>query len=177
MFPLNNQVPESSLKIIGTRSQLYSGQVVVPTTEQSFVLGRSENIEVFAHLLKYGVIYHSTSYERSSKGKRCSRYQNVNGALCFGKLELFVKSPHAYAFIRQLEQLKTSLIKVKLVTHAALRTYANADLLNSYMVPVNLSTDHCQLMAVQIDDIVSKMVLVSSSDCVFIRLSLLHCSA
>ena len=110
LFPLNNQVPKSSLKIIGTRSQLYSGQVVVPTTEQSSVLGISENIEVFAHLLKYGVIYHSTSYERSSKGKRCNtycRYQNVNGALCFGKLELFVKSPHAYAFIRQLEQLKT----------------------------------------------------------------------
>lgn len=155
-----------SMKCIGTRTYIVGKyHLAVPSTEQSSALGHSGNMEVFTRLLKSGVLFHSTSYERSLYSKRCNTYcsfRDDDDVLCFGKIELFVKSPRPCVFLRQLKQLGATLIsKAGHPCRASLSVYANADLLSSYIVPVTLSTDLCPLMVIDISDILSKVVLVS----------------
>lgn len=66
-----------------------------------------------------------------------------------------MSAPRPCAFVRQLEQLGTSLTsRAGHPCRSSLTQYVNADLLSSYIVPINFSTETCPLLVVAIDDII-----------------------
>ena len=159
--------PRRNMVCIGEHAY-FVGQhkVMTPTREQAIALGHDGIIEVFYRMFKSGVVYHSTSYQRSASGKRdnthCSYWDKADGSRCIGQIELFTTSPKPYAFIRQIRVLERSLIfQAGHPCRVSLNKYQEADLLRSYILPVNLSTTDCQLLAVPIDSIISKVVVVS----------------
>lgn len=160
-------IPRHSMRSIGDGSYTVGKHyLVIPTAEQSSTLGHYGNMEVFTRLMKHGILYHSIQYKRSSSGKRCNTYccfRDSADALCFGKIELFVKTPRLCVFVRQLHRLGTTLISsAGHPCRMSLSVFANADLLNNYIVPINMiSTDLCPLLVLSISDIVSKVVLIS----------------
>ena len=140
------------------RTCYFVGQhkVMTPTREQAIALGHDGIIEVFYRMFKSGVVYHSTSYQRSASGKRdnthCSYWDKADGSRCIGQIELFTTSPKSYAFIRQIRVLERSYyFQAGHPCRVSLNKYQEADLLRSYILPVNLSTTDCQLLAVPID--------------------------
>ena len=144
-------------------------KVVSASTEQSIALERSGNIEVFFRMLKSGVMYHCTSYSRATSGKRdntycCYRHSSDN-SIRFGQIELFACTPEPYALLRELNPLDTTIInQAGHPCRTSLLHYQEADLLSMYIVPVNISTELSPLTAVSVNNIVSKLVLVSVSN-------------
>ena len=163
---LSNLTPRSNMMCIGNHTYVI-GQLrrTKTTTEQSILLG-SGNIDVFSRMLKDRVLYHSTNYLKSVSGKRnnthCCYRDETNDSICFGQIELFTTIPTPCALVRQLQPLSTSLInKAGHPCRTSLLYYQQADLLNSYIIPVNSLPDHCSLKVVSIGCIISKVVLVS----------------
>lgn len=81
------------------------------------------------------------------------------GDICYGRIELFSNTPCPCVLIRQLQQISTSLLeKAGHPCRSSLVEYQGADLLSSYIVPVNNITivDHSSPTAVSIDSIISK---------------------
>ena len=158
-------VPRASMICISTNTYILGKlKSVMPTPEQSAAIGITDNIEVFSRMYKEGVIYHSSSYLRSGVCKRndtyCRFYNFTNNSICFGQIELFTTTPTPHAFVRQLNPCGTSLInKAGHPCRPSLEPYQAVDLLSSYIVPVN--DQHCQLLAVPVDCILSKVAMVT----------------
>lgn len=116
--------------------------------------------------LKDGIMYYSRSYQKSH-GKRDNihcRYRSETGEYCFGEIELFTTTPNPSAFIRQMEPLSTTLInRAGHPCRNSLIKYRSADLLSSYIVPVQMCTDHSPLHVIPIDSITLKVCIIS--DC------------
>lgn len=75
---------------------------------------------------------------------------------------MFSNTPKPCAFIRKLEPLATSLMeKSGHPCRRVLKQYQDADLLSSYIVPVDISSvDHNSLTVVPIDSIISKVCVI-----------------
>lgn len=126
-------------------------------------------LNVFLRLLKNGILYHSSTYKKLFSGKRDNShccYQSLSGDICYGRIELFSNTPSPCVLIRQLQQNSTSLLeKAGHPCRSVLVEYQGADLLSSYIVPVNMSTvDHSSLTAVSIDSIISKVCVIVVGD-------------
>lgn len=144
-------------------------KVMSASTEQSMALRHSGNIEVFFRMLKSGVTYHCTSYSRATSGKQNNTYccyrHNSDNSIHFGQIELFACIPKPYALLRELNPLDTTIInQAGHPCRTSLLHYQEADLLSMYIVPVTIQTEHSPLIAVSVDNIVSKLVLVSVSN-------------
>ncbi len=167
---VSHLAPRSNMMSIGTHTYVIGQyKVTTPAVEQSTALGYTSNIGIFSRMLKDGVVYHSTSYARSTSGKRnnthCCYRDESNDSICFGQIELFTTCPTPHAFVRQVHPLITSLInQAGHPCRPSLTHYQQADLLNSYIVPVDLSSDGCQLFAVPVECIISKVVIISVLD-------------
>ena len=118
-------------------------------------------------MLRNGVVYHSTYYRKSVDGKRNSTYccfQN-KGSVHFGQIELFTMTPKPCALIRQFQHLDMTLAnQVGHPCRDTLIPYVNVDLLNSYIVPININAEHCQLEAIPLECVISKVMMVSVMD-------------
>ena len=69
------------------------------------------------------------------------------------------------ALLCELNPLKTTLInQAGHLCRVTLRHYQEADLLSSFVVPVNISVVHSPLVAIPVDSIISKLMLISVSD-------------
>ena len=67
--------------------------------------------------------------------------------------------------MRQLRPLGTSILaEAAYPCRSSLAIYQQIDSLNTYIVLVNISTDCCDLIAVPIDCIISKVVTISISE-------------
>ena len=108
----------------------------------------------------------SIAHMKSRKSKRNNSYccyEDNIGNTSFGKIEL-TSTTQPSALIRQLKPLQTTLMTMAgHPCRTSLNSYQDADLLSSFITPVDLSTDLNQLLAVPIDSIVSKAVLISVS--------------
>lgn len=165
---LSHLAPRPNMMKIGGHTYIVGkNKAAVPTTEQSAALGYSGNIEIFSRVLKDGIPYYSTSYTRSGNSKRDNThcyYQSDTGDSSFGVIELFTSTPRPCAFIRGLKTLETTLInRAGHPCRTPLIDYQQADLLNLYITPVQLSTDLGQLLAVPIDSIICKAIVISVS--------------
>ena len=136
--------------------------------EQSAVLNCDGTIEIFFRLFKDGVLYHSTGYFRATTGKRDNtycRYRDTEDSIHLGRIEVFTTTPEPCALLRELYPLETTLINQGgHPCRVSLKHYQEADLLSSFIIPVNLSVVHSPLIAVPVDNIISKLVLISVSD-------------
>ena len=166
---LSNLTPRSNLMSIGSHTYII-GQLKVtkPTTEQAVAFGCADDINVFSKMLKDRVLYHSISYPKSATGKRnnthCCYRDEINGTIHFGQIELFITSPTPYALVRRLQPSSISLInKAGHPCRTSLRNYQQIDLLSSYIIPLDPYTDHCQLVAVPVSCIISKVLIISVS--------------
>ncbi len=159
-------IPKHGKFSIGQRSYII-GQLkrTKPTIEQSTALGSFGNIEIFLRLLKDGILYHSRSYKKSCGGKRDNihcRYKNEYGDICLGEIEIFTITPHPSALIHQLQPLRRSLIsKAGNPCRSCLTKYQEVDLLNLFIIPVDLGTNTSPLQVVPIDSIIHKVCIVS----------------
>ena len=161
-----NHTPRSS-NCVGNHAYIIGQcKLITPTIEESTALGYVGDIEVYFRLLKLGIVYHSERYKKTSHGKRDNSYccyRTITGNLCFGRIELFSSS---CAFIRELQTLLTSLMeKAGHPCRTTLQRYRNADLLSSYVIPIDLSTvDHSPLTVVPIERISSKVCVIPVRD-------------
>lgn len=120
-------------------------------------------------MFKDGVNYHSTAYHRATQGKRNNTYccfqQDTDSSIGFGQIELFTTTPTPCALLRQLYPSDPSLMnQAGHPCRASLTHCLEADLLSSYIVPVSISTDLSPLLAVPLNSITSKLVVVSVLD-------------
>ena len=166
---LSNLTPRSNMMSIGSHTYII-GQLKVtkPTTEQAVAFGCADDINVFSKMLKDRVLYHSISYPKSATGKRnnthCCYRDKINGTIHFGQIELFITSPTPSALVRRLQPSSISLInKAGHPCRTSLRNYQQIDLLSSYIIPLDPYTDHCQLVAVPVSCIISKVLIISVS--------------
>ena len=139
------------------------------TAEQSSALGFTGSVGIFSRMLMDGVLYHSTSYAKSETAKRnntyCQYMDETSNCLCFGKIELFTCCPRPHAFLRRLHPLDTSLSNLAgPPCRSILSQYQQVDLLSNYIIPVKLPTHHDQLSAVTVENILSKVVMISGSE-------------
>ncbi len=167
---LSRLAPKSNMRSIGSHMYIVGNcKAVPPTLEQAAALICGNSIEIFSRLLKNGILYYSQDYKRSNLIKRDNTicyYQDTNGQYCFGAIDLFTTTPEPIAFIRQIITLQTTLInKAGHPCRSLLSVYQQADLLDSYITPVDLPTNSTQLSAVPIASIVSKAVIISVSGC------------
>ncbi len=131
------------------------------TTEQSEALGYDGSVQGFARLFTAGALYYSTSYARSSNGKRdntiCS-FRGTDNTVQFGQLELFISEPVPIALLRKLLPTEDSLMQqAGHPCRTALVVYQEVDLLSSFIVSVDKSSP---LVAVPIKRILGKAVTV-----------------
>ncbi|SMN01058.1 hypothetical protein SPONN_2176 [uncultured Candidatus Thioglobus sp.] len=156
-----------NMKSIGTHAYIVGKcRVINPTVEQSSALGSNTTIEVFYRLFKDGILYYSTSFEKASSKRsntNCCYKDRITGCNCYGKIEIFTASPIITALVRKFNPVGQSLlIKAGNPCRPQLAVYQQMDLLGSYIVPIDES--NCsQLIAVPIDRIISKVVLISTS--------------
>ena len=65
--------------------------ITTPTMEQSNALSYNGKIQIFFRMFKNGVIYHSTGYQRATRGKRNNTYCCFRGtdgsSICFGQIQ------------------------------------------------------------------------------------------
>lgn len=155
---------------VGNRSYIVGKcKLITPSSEESTALDYIGNIEVYFRLLQRGILYHSSRYKQAFLGKRdnihCC-YRTTTGKLCLGRIEFFSKTPRACAFIRELQPLPISLMgKAGHPCRRVLQQYQHADLLSSYVIPINMSTIDSPLIAVPIDSIISKLCIIPVVDC------------
>ncbi|XP_064381793.1 uncharacterized protein LOC135330772 [Halichondria panicea] len=134
------------------------------TSEQSLVLCRTGTVQVFFRLFKNGVIFHCRKYSRALTGKRRNTHCCFvsNGAEEFGEIELFIYGTEPCALIRKNIPFSSTLLHMTgNPSRAILSTYMQADLLNNYIVPVDVSTSH-SLEVVSLSNILSKAVFVNA---------------
>lgn len=164
---LNHTNPRSNMKSIGSHTYIVGQhKMFTPTVEQSSALGSNANIEVFYRLFKDGILYSSTSFEKATSKRaktNCCYEDRTSGCTCYGKIEIFTASPIVTALVRQLKPLGQSLTsKAGNPCRHQLDIYRQVDLLSSYIVPVDLL--NCSLIAIPVDCIISKVVIVSTSE-------------
>ncbi len=150
-------------------------RLTVPSAEQCYALAvrPDDRVQVFSRLLMDGTMYLSTNYPRALHNKRddtvCSYYEASSDSICFGRIELFTATPRPSALLRKLHQLEQTLLtKGGHACRPQLTIYQQVDLLNSYIVPVALSSSSSPLVSVPLDGCgLSKAVTVSVSDTVY----------
>lgn len=165
---LSKLAPRPNMACIGNHLYVVGKcKAAMPTVEQSLALAYSNSIDVFSRLLKDRTMYCSTSYLRSGKGKRDNThcyYRDDDGGSCIGVIELFSSKPKLCAFVREVKTLQPTLINAAgHPCRTTLNCYQQADLLNSYITPVEISTGTDQLLAVPLDSIICKAVIVTVS--------------
>ena len=155
---LGDLTSHSNMRSIGDHTYMVGkSKMMAPTAEQSIVLGSNDNIEVFSRLFKDGILYYSSSWGRGNKrdNTHCT-YQVDTCDTCFGIIELFVPAPTPCALIRQLVTSPESLLDK--AGHPCRTLYHQVDLLNSYIVPVEVSNN---LSLIPIESITTKAVFIS----------------
>jgi len=161
---------KSNMKFIGQHTYAIGQyRIAMLTAEQSSALGFTGSVGIFSRMLMDGVLYHSTSYAKSETAKRnntyCQYMDEASNCLCFGQIELFTCCPRPHAFVRRLHPLDTSLSNLAgPPCRSILSQYQQVDLLSNYIIPVKLPTHHDQLSAVAVENILSKVVMISGSE-------------
>lgn len=158
--------------IVGHTYMVGQYKSTTPTTEQSNSLHYNGRIQIFFRLFKDGVTFHSTSYPRAHQGKRNNTYccfrQGPDSSTRFGQIELFTTTPTPCALLREMYPSDTSLLnQAGHPCRTSLSHYVEADLLSSYIVPINNrspNTSTSPLLAVPLIYIMSKLVVISVSD-------------
>ncbi len=133
-------------------------------SEQSLVLGCTGTVQVFFQLFKNGVIFHCRKYSNALTGKRRNRhcYFVFNGAEKFDEIELFINGSKPCALIQKNVQFSSTLLHMTgNSSWAMLSMYMQVDLLNNYIIPVDVSTSH-SLEVVSLSNILSKAVFVNA---------------
>lgn len=164
---LRHTNPRSNMKCINSHTYIVGQQkMAIPTVEQSAALNSNANIEVFYRLYKQGILYSSTSFEKATSKRdntNCCYEDKTTGCILYGKIELFVALPTTVALVRQLKPSGGSIMsKAGNPCRSQLAVYQQVDLLNSYIVPVTISSSS-QLIAIPIDCIISKVIIISTS--------------
>ena len=99
---LNHSISKPG-ECVGNRSYIIGRcKLITPSREQSTALNYTGDIEVYYRLLRCGIMYHSSKYRENFQGKRDNRYccyRTTSGNFCFGRIELFAKTPTACAGI------------------------------------------------------------------------------
>ena len=162
---LTNLTPRSNMIKVGMHSYIVGQRKVTSQTpEESSIFGCTE---IFFRLLKDGVMYYSTRYNPNGKrdNSHCCYHDNMDGSLQFGQIQVFTNSRIPCALVKKLHPLSPSIInKAGHPCRSVLSDYQQADLLNNYMFPVELPTENFPLVAVPIHCIISKLVIISSSN-------------
>lgn len=140
-----------------------------PSLEESAAIScNEETIEVFYRMYSKGVIFHSTSYSRCS-GKRdnsnCCFFNSAGRSISIGQIVLFIKHPQPLVLLNCYKKLDQSITKsAGNPCRSSLSRYQEIDLLDSYIMPVELDRT---LIAVPITSIISKIVIVCQENKLF----------
>ena len=156
----------SNMKSLGSHNYIVGKQHIAKlTTEQGTALGCTEGIEVFYRLYKDGILYYSTGFNTSGKRENtyCC-YFDAAGKMCFGQIELFVIFLQTFALVRLMRVTNTTVLNLGgNPCRRELDMYREANLLNRHIIPVHLPSRGDTLSPVPINNIVSKVVIVSAS--------------